>query len=251
MTSERERLLKYYTSHCVKRRQQAVRPGNRYLASRRWEATVTALRALKRGRGSVRYLDVGCGNGTGLDLAVRALGTVDVAVGLDLLADAWARQCREASGRAVVCGDAARLPFDDGVFDVVSQYLLLTSIADLTVRHRMAQEMLRVTRPGGVIVSLDLRWPRWPPPWGGALGRRALRVIFGSDPIVSETCGLHPWLARMLAPWSPRACDLLARVPSLRLYRLALFQRPLRVERGTAAVCVRRTPDDRSGPRPG
>ena len=53
-------------------------------------------------------------------------------------------------GRGVfVCGDARRLPFPDGTFDAVTLLDVLEHIPEDTVA---AQEALRVTRPGGVLL---------------------------------------------------------------------------------------------------
>ncbi len=94
-----------------------------------------------------RVLELGCGDGRTLAaLAVRP-GT---AVGLDLSPAALAL-CRPAPGRPaplLVRGDARRLPFRDGSFDVV---LLLHVLGHgrADERRAMVAEAVRVTAPGG------------------------------------------------------------------------------------------------------
>ncbi len=111
-------------------------------------------------------LDVGSGSGFLLNRLVEhgaARGT-----GVDLMEE------RLAAGRAryphleLVQGNAAELPFPDARFDVVTQFTCLSSVLDADVRAAIATEMWRVLRPGGAVVSYDMR-PAWAPL--GALGR--------------------------------------------------------------------------------
>jgi demethylmenaquinone methyltransferase/2-methoxy-6-polyprenyl-1,4-benzoquinol methylase len=56
----------------------------------------------------------------------------------------------------LVEGDALNLPFKDDVFDCVTMAFCLRNVEDLVVALR---EMVRVTRPGGRVVVLDLSKP--------------------------------------------------------------------------------------------
>ncbi len=89
-----------------------------------------------------RVLDVGCGTGVITEeIAARTRGRV---VGLDVNPDFL--RLREGNGAAYVLGDAMRLPFASGAFDVVICHFVLMWLRD--PRQGMA-EMVRVTRPGG------------------------------------------------------------------------------------------------------
>jgi SAM-dependent methyltransferase len=57
----------------------------------------------------------------------------------------------------VRAGSATELPFEDGSFDLVNQFTVLSSVLDPDVRAAIAGEMRRVARPGGVLLSYDLR----------------------------------------------------------------------------------------------
>jgi len=53
------------------------------------------------------------------------------------------------------CGDASRLPFKDGSFDIVMQFTVFTSILDREVKKAVATEMLRVLKADGIILWYD------------------------------------------------------------------------------------------------
>jgi len=94
-----------------------------------------------------RVLDVGSGTGVLTEeLAERTQGQV---VGVDL-DPGMVDFARERHGKAEYrTGDAHDLAFRDGWFDLVVCHFLLLWCADAA---RVAQEMIRVTRPGGTVV---------------------------------------------------------------------------------------------------
>jgi SAM-dependent methyltransferase len=102
-------------------------------------------RALEERVQRARVLDLGCGTGftlTRLPPSVRA-------VGVDRAQAALALSARRNSGAALVCADAARLPFASGSFDAV---LALDVLEHLSDDASAAAELHRVLVPGGVAV---------------------------------------------------------------------------------------------------
>ena len=107
-------------------------------------------------------LDVGTGTGRlALDLA-RAMpggGVVGADFTLPMLRFGQPLRRREAWGRRVafVSADALELPFADATFDVVSSSFTVRNLAD---PGRGFREQVRVARPGGRVVCLELTMPR-------------------------------------------------------------------------------------------
>jgi len=200
--------------------------GDRYLATRRWTIIVGALRRVVHGTDARRYLEVGCGDGEGLlEVARAGLGLTEI-MGIDRFLNPVLRTTLPGSGVDVVCADALRLPFASASFDVLAQCMLLTSVTASRSRSQVARELVRVIRPGGCVVSLDLRYPALGRSGRVTLGLRGLRRLFsGMDLVTTSTHAVLPPLARMLAG-SERACDMLGAIPVLRTYRLAVFRRP-------------------------
>ena len=73
------------------------------------------------------------------------------------LTEPMLRLARRRGLTGAVCGDAAALPFADASFDCVAIGYGLRNFPDLDAAVR---EVGRVTRPGGLLVSLDFFLPR-------------------------------------------------------------------------------------------
>src|SRR5205085_155292 len=89
-------------------------------------------------------LEVGCGTG----LLLERFGAFANAKGIDLSPRMLDRA--RARGLDVREGSATKLPFDDAQFDVTVSFKVLAHVGDI---GRALSEMVRVTRPGGVVLA--------------------------------------------------------------------------------------------------
>jgi ubiquinone/menaquinone biosynthesis C-methylase UbiE len=119
-------------------------------------------------RGDETVLDVGCGHGLLLIGAAKRLRT-GKAVGIDL----WKREdqagnSREATWQNVQLegvadrvelkdGDARKLPFPDGAFDVIVSSWALHNIYSRSDRDQAVREIVRALKPGGRLIIIDIR----------------------------------------------------------------------------------------------
>lgn len=113
-----------------------------------------------------RALDVGTGTGRYVPLLESA--GARMIVGLDL---SMPMLGYNASGRPRVCGDACRLPFPDGSFDLVCSSLMAGDVEDL---GSWVREAARVLAPGGHLVYSDFH-----PSWNAERWRRTFRTTDG------------------------------------------------------------------------
>jgi demethylmenaquinone methyltransferase / 2-methoxy-6-polyprenyl-1,4-benzoquinol methylase len=104
-----------------------------------------------------RVLDVACGTG---DLALEAASRGASVVGLDFSSE-MLRLAREKSAAVEwVEGSALALPFGDDAFDAATVGFGARNFADL---ERGVAEMVRVVKPGGRVVILEITTPQKPP----------------------------------------------------------------------------------------
>jgi len=114
-------------------------------------------------RNDAVVLDLACGTGDFSQLVVQRLPRARV-VSVDFT-EGMLRLARRRGLTEMVCGDATALPFADGSFDCVFIGYGLRNFPNL---NAALQEIKRVTRPGGLMVSLDFFLP----------GNRVLRRLF-------------------------------------------------------------------------
>lgn len=108
------------------------------------------------GRRDLRALDCGCGTGHNLAL-LRQYGT---AAGIDITLSGL-RYAASRGDRQIAQASAARLPFADGAFDLVTSFDVIYSLPD-DIEGAAVAEMFRVLKPGGHLVlnAAALPWLR-------------------------------------------------------------------------------------------
>jgi ubiquinone/menaquinone biosynthesis C-methylase UbiE len=100
-------------------------------------------------------LDLGCGPGVSA-LAFKDVAPDDQVVGVDISGPMVRRALRNDTSRRCswLKGDALRLPFPNGLADVVTGHSFLYLIPD---RRGALRDIARVLRPGGCLVLLEPR----------------------------------------------------------------------------------------------
>jgi malonyl-CoA O-methyltransferase len=112
-----------------------------------------------------RALDVGTGSGRYVPL-LQATGA-SVVLGLDFSLAMLAR----GTGKGRICGDACRMPFKRGAFDLINASLMVGDVADL---GGWTREMARALSFGGHLVYSDFH-----PSWAQRGWRRTFRAADG------------------------------------------------------------------------
>lgn len=111
-----------------------------------------------------RLVDVGCGGGRDLGHWLASGWPPDHLAGIDVVPDRVERAREWCPGVDIRLGDGGPLPFGDAAFDVATATVVLSSVLDDHVRRVLCAEMLRVIRPGGLLMIYDfvVRNPRNP-----------------------------------------------------------------------------------------
>jgi ubiquinone/menaquinone biosynthesis C-methylase UbiE len=220
--TERERLTGIYERYARSARSQrawsAENAGNMAI---RDELVARAMELLGDTLlGAEAVLDAGCGSGWWLERLEHDRRVAAILHGVELLPQRAAAARGRAPAAAIVEADVRALPYEDGAFDVVTLFTVLSSMPRQSDAERAIAECRRVLRPGGALLIWEprLRNPlnRNTIPITGSLLARALR---GTRVQTSNITVLPP-LARLLgdrtAAWYPR----LARMAPLRTHRL-------------------------------
>jgi ubiquinone/menaquinone biosynthesis C-methylase UbiE len=174
-----------------------------------------------------RILEVGCGNGYWLREFIKWGATPENLLGVDLLRErvAHARSLSPA-GVTFKGGNGTRLDCADKSFDIVLQATVFTSIRDFAVRQKVAAEMLRVLKPGGVVLWYDFHVDNPHNSDVRGIKSKEVKKLFADCRIDLEKIILAPPLLRRLAPHTWLGCHLLSAIPWLCTHYLGTIQKP-------------------------
>lgn len=173
------------------------------------------MEAFRNVRSDAHILDVGGGNGAGITRLIE-FGFKPERLAMIEIQKGRVNDARRKVPSAVelVEGDASSMPFESGRFDVVTSSTMFIAITDSNVSKAIAQEMLRVTKPGGRLLIFDWRYD------GGRWGyckfdRKRIGELFGDAVKLERTIKgqLVPPLGRALSKRLPSLYFLIQRLP--------------------------------------
>lgn len=170
-----------------------------------------------------RIADIGCGDGRWLLELLQWGAVADHLHGLDLLPERIAAAQQRVGNTNLVLGEAARLPWRTHSFDLVSQFVVLSSVSDIIVRQKIAAEMMRVLRPGGHILWFDAQRDNPRNPAIHAIKQRDLHALFPRCRIQAKRTVLVPLIARAVARRSWSLALALEKIPLARTHLVALI----------------------------
>jgi ubiquinone/menaquinone biosynthesis C-methylase UbiE len=149
-----------------------------------------------------KILDVGCGSGQWLQRFINYGACPENLYGIDLFAQHIERaQCLYPTINWNV-GSAHELPYPDTTFDLVTSFVMFSSILDTRLRRKIADEMWRVRKPSGLILFYDFTYSN---PWNPAvrgITRQEIRQCFRRPETLFDfkRITLAPPIARRVAP---------------------------------------------------
>lgn len=188
----------------------------------RQRATIAVLRSYGiESLGGLDVLEIGCGSGANLIELLELGAQPERLVGNELLTERLdrARRLLPATVR-LLPGDASALPIGEGVFDIVYQSTVFSSILDDALQTRLASAMWRWLRPGGAVLWYDFTYnnPHNPDVRGVPLAR--IRSLFPAGRIDARRVTLAPPIARRVVRLHPSLYTLFNLLPVLRTHLL-------------------------------
>jgi SAM-dependent methyltransferase len=161
-----------------------------------------------------KILDVGCGTGRWLRDLIAWGAEPENLFGVELLQASAARARRLCpTGVTIDCANAAELRFPSQSFDIVLQARVFTSILDENTKRAIADEMLRVVRPTGIILWYDSLVTHPGNPYVRPASKSEIRRLFPGCSLDLHRISLASPLIRLLAPRAWGICSMLSRFP--------------------------------------
>lgn len=146
-------------------------------------------------------LEVGCGGG-GVLLETLSFGASTANLhGTDLLFDRLQYFHQTIKNLPLTNADAQNLPYASRSFDLVMQLTVFSSILDEKVQTNVANEMLRILKPGGLILSYDF-WLNPTNPQTRGVTPAEIKRLFPNCSYQFQRITLAPPIARRLVPIS-------------------------------------------------
>lgn len=199
----------YYSNRGADRNDLRLNPGVLFQALAAEKAFICAIRNVAHNPRSAKVLDVGCGGGGDMFQLMRVGYLPENTSGIDIQQDRLDAAKKLYPGINFVLGDAAKMDFQDASFDLVFESTMFATLPDDELSARIADEMLRVTRPGGYLLLVDWWTPNPSDHNYKALTRSRLGKLFrlGQDTRVKAVChgALVPPVGRFLSSKFPGA----------------------------------------------
>jgi ubiquinone/menaquinone biosynthesis C-methylase UbiE len=170
-----------------------------------------------------RILEVGCGGG-GVLIEYLTLGADPEGLfGIDLLMDRLVEAHHKLPLSVISCADGQNLPYPSDSFDLVLQYTAFSSLLDTSIKRNVANEMMRVTKRGGMILWYDF--------WVNPTNRQTrgitpaeIRLLFPNCRYEFHRITLAPPIARKIVPISWGLASLLDSLKFFNSHYLATIQ---------------------------
>jgi SAM-dependent methyltransferase len=208
-------------------RHSILAPGNLLMLQERERLLVRILRerAIDTLAGR-RVFEAGCGGGYNLRLMLQWGAHPGDLAGIDL-DEAAVEYCHQSvSDIRVHHGSAATIPEAAEHFDLSIAFTLFSSVPSDDVARQIGAEIIRVTRPGGLILVYDMRRTN---PWNPAVHKVVkadIRRWFPGCRLQSHSLTLLPQVARPIGRFVPALYGLLSSLPPLRTHAMYVLQRP-------------------------
>ncbi len=204
----------------------AWKPANLFLYTQRARGVLQALKTCGMfPLADKKIVEVGCGcGGWLLDLMSWGANPSRLA-GIDIDGERLEAAKKRLGGCDLRHGDASQLPWPEQSFDLCVQSTVFTSILDNHVKSAVAQEMLRVLKPDGLILWYDFRYNNPHNPNVRGIEAAEIRRLFPGCDIRLQKMTLAPPITRRLVRVSWILCLLLEKVPLLRTHYLGVIRK--------------------------
>jgi ubiquinone/menaquinone biosynthesis C-methylase UbiE len=154
-----------------------------------------------------KILDIGCAGGGSLkrflELGIDPLNLY----GIDILSELIDEGKRNYPSMNLIEGDASNLPYDSNYFDIVMESTMFMQLTDDKMSKQIANEMIRVLKPGCHMILVDWRYANPFSKTHMAFNTSRLKTLFLSNKeceiLQVSTGALIPPLGRFISKYFP------------------------------------------------
>jgi len=168
-------------------------------------------------------LEVGCGRGGVLLEYLKYEVKPFQLSGCDLLLDRLSDAHQLMPSSPLCCADGQYLPYSSNQFDIVIQYTVFSSILDNDIKAKIAEEMLRVLQPKGLILWYDF-WLNPTNRQTRGIRPKEIKHLFPDCRFDFHRITLAPPIARRLVPISWMKGELLEKLKIFNSHYLDALQ---------------------------
>ena len=208
-------------------RYSILEPGNLFIVQERERVLQRVLRDNGfRALDGVRAFEAGCSTGYHLRQLVQWGARPEDQAGMDLDSEAVAYVHSRSAAMTIHCGSAEQVPEEAATFDISLALTLFSSIPEEEVSRRISRELVRITKPGGIIVVYDMRRQSPRNVAVHPVSADDIRRWFPECPLRVHTLTLAPPIARNTGRLGPVVYGLLSALPFLRTHAMYVLTRP-------------------------
>ena len=207
--------------------QSILNPGNLLMVQERERFLAKLLRrAGWQSLDGLRAFEAGCSTGYNLRMLVQWGARPENLAGIDLDPEAVA-YCRSHSPEIRVHeGSAHAIPEPDSQFDLAIAFTLFSSVHSEEISAGIARDLLRITRPGGILIVYDMRRQNPSNKAVHPLSTGDIERWFAGCRMKAHTITLAPPIARRAGGYAPWLYGPLATLPPLRTHTMWVLKKP-------------------------
>jgi SAM-dependent methyltransferase len=170
--------------------------------------------------------EAGCYTAYNLRLLVQWGASPQGLAGMDADPEAATYVAAHSPEIRIHTGSADSVPEQDDSFDLSIAFTLFSSVPDEDIAHGIARELVRVTKPGGLIVVYDMRRRNPANRSVHPIRTDDIRRWFPRCPLKVHAITLAPPIARPVGRWAPWLYGPLSFIPLLRTHAMYVLRRP-------------------------
>lgn len=174
----------------------------------------------------LRVFEAGCSSGYNLRQFLQWGARPEHLAGMDLSEVAVQEHRSLSPNIRVHLGSAESIPEPDATFDLSLAFTLFSSVPEDSTLAGIARELLRITRPGGLILVYDMRRKSRSNPNVHPVTKSDIQRWFPTCRTLTRSITLAPPIARRVTSVAPWLYGPLAALPPLRSHAMTIIRCP-------------------------